>query len=221
PQPSSLSSSIIPHVILHVWGSFTMLCNKFGITRTYHHHPTHDPDSLLSKEEMSQSQQHVDVNSPQGGHRDYSPPWTWSNMSTWHLMNWKSTGSYHKSNSEVTWLVQEVLQAQDFKIKDLSSFDAARQSSRFNAAQKEIPPDDVFGIDRWKLTSINISIPTREKKKEGNGVTFSMDGLCYRPILNIICTVFADPLSKSFHLTLTCTLINACGVRKNKYFLLI
>ena len=97
-------------------------------------------------------------------------------------------------------LVQEVLQAQDFKIKDLSSFDAARQSSWFNAAQKEIPPDDVFGIDRWKLTSINISIPTKEKKK-GNGVTFSMDGLCYRPILDVVCIVFADPLLKSFHLT--------------------
>ena len=116
-------------------------------------------------------------------------------------MNWKNTSGKLKSNSEVTRLVQEVLRALDFKIQDLSSFNAFRETSRFDMAEKEIPPEDGFGIDRWKHTTVNISVPTREKKKEGNGLRFSMDGLHYRSILDVIHTVFAEASLKSFHLT--------------------
>ena len=115
-------------------------------------------------------------------------------------MSWKNSGSAQKSNSEVNRLVHEVLQAPDFNAKDLVSFDASTETSRFDTAEKEIPPEDVFAIDRWKHTTINISVPTREKKKEENGVTFSVDGLCYRPILDVVWVVFAKESSKSFHL---------------------
>ena len=64
-------------------------------------------------------------------------------------MRWKESGSNQKSNSEVTRLVHEVLQAPDFSIRDLTGFDASRETSRLDAAQKEIPHDDPFGIDRW------------------------------------------------------------------------
>ena len=117
------------------------------------------------------------------------------------LMSWKNSGSTQKSNSEVNRLVHEVLQATDFNAKDLASFDASTETSRFDAAEKEIPPEDVFAIDRWRHTTIDISVPTREKKKEGNGVTFSVDGLRYRPILDVIRAVLAEVSSKSFHLT--------------------
>ena len=69
------------------------------------------------------------------------------------------------------------------------------------AAQKEIPPDDPFSINKWQCTSVNISVPTREKNKEGNGRIFTIDGFCYRPILDVIRTVFAEASLKSFHLT--------------------
>ena len=101
-------------------------------------------------------------------------------------MSWKTTRSSLKSNSEVTRLVHEVLQAPDFNIADLSRFDASREAAQFNTAEKSIPPEDVFRINRWKHTTIEISVPTREKKKEGNGVTFSVDSLRYRPILNVV-----------------------------------
>ena len=100
-------------------------------------------------------------------------------------MTWKETGSNLKSNSEVTRLVHDVLQASDFDIQDLSLFNTSRHTSQIDAAQKEIPPEDVFGIDRWKRTMVEISVPIREKK-EGNGQTFSVDGLQYRPILDVI-----------------------------------
>ena len=115
-------------------------------------------------------------------------------------MSWKNSGSAQKSNSEVNRLVHEVLQAPDFNAKDLVSFDASMETSWFDAAEKEIPPEDVFTIDRWRHTTIDISVPTR-KKKEGNGVTFSVNGLCYKLILNVIQAVLAEVSSKSFHLT--------------------
>ena len=200
PQPAS-STSIIPHVFLHVWNSFTTQFNKFGIARAYRHRPSHDPNSFLSADELIQPTQPIIPSSPESQRSDYSPPWPWSNMSVWHLMSWKNTGSTLKSNSEVTRLVHDVLQAPDFNLPDLSRFDASREAAWFDIAEKSIPPEDVFGINRWKHTIIEISIPTREKKKEGNGLTFSVDGLRYRPILDVVRAVFAEASSKTFHLT--------------------
>ena len=100
----------------------------------------------------------------------------------------------------MTQLVHDILQAPDFNIQDLSLFNASRHTSQIDAAQKEIPPKDVFGIDGWKRTMVEISVPTREQKKEGNGRTFSVDGLQYRLILDVIRAVFAEASSKSFHL---------------------
>ena len=116
-------------------------------------------------------------------------------------MTWKNNSGIQKSNGEVTQLVWKVLEAPDFKIRDLSTFNASRETARFDAAEKEIPPEDPFGIDRWKHASINISVPTREKRKEGNGMTFTVEGLQYRPILDLVYMVFGQALSMRFHLT--------------------
>ena len=116
-------------------------------------------------------------------------------------MRWKESGSAYKSSLEATRLVHEVLQAPDFSIHDLTNFDTSRETCQMEAAQKEIPPDDLFGIDKWRCTSVNISVPTREKNKEGNGRIFTIDRFRYRPILDVIRAVFAEASSKSFHLT--------------------
>ena len=199
PQPSS--SSILPRVFLHVFDSFCTQFNKFGIARAYRHHPSHDPESFLSVEELSRTSEAMHTNLAEGKHVDHSPPWPWSNMSIWRLMKWKESGSAHKSDSEVTRLVHEVLQAPDFNIHNLTNFDASRMTSRLDAAQKEIPLSDPFGIDGWQCTNVEISVPTREKKKEGNGRKFVVDGFCYRPILDVVRAVFAEASSKHFHLT--------------------
>ena len=96
---------------------------------------------------------------------------------------------YHytqKSNSKVTQLVHEVLLAPDFDLQDLSRFNASRETSWFDTAEKEISPEDVFSINKWKHTLVNITVPTRERKKKGNGLTFTVDGLCYRSILDVV-----------------------------------
>lgn len=185
PQPTPSSSSVIPRILLHVFNSFRTQFNKFSIVHAYCHRPSHDPDSFLSVDELSQSCNPI-PNPAEGKHGDYSLPWPWLNMSIWRLMIWKETGSTLKSNLEVTWLVHDVLQAPDFNIQDLSLFNAFRYMSQLDAAQKEIPPKDLFRINGWKHTTVEISVPTREKKREGNGRTFSVDGLQYRPILDVL-----------------------------------
>ena len=88
-------------------------------------------------------------------------------------------GSTQKSDSEVTQLVHEVLRAPDFDMQDLSRFDASRETSQFNAAKKKIPPEDAFRINKWKCASIDISVPTREKKKEGNYQVLAVEQVYY------------------------------------------
>jgi hypothetical protein len=157
-----------------------MQFNNFGLTRAYQHRPSHDPDSFLTVNELSQTTEPIAPNPAEGKHGDYSPPWPWANMSIWRLMTWKATSSTLKSDTEVTQLVHDVLRAPDFDMQNLLRFNASSETFWFDAAQKEIPPDDVFGVDRWKCTTIDISVPTRENKKEGNGWMFSVDGLLYR-----------------------------------------
>ena len=197
--PSSETS--LQRVFLHVFDSFRTQFNKFGIARAYRHRPSHDPESFLSAEELSQANETIEPSLGEGKHVDYSPPWPWSNISVWRLMRWKESSSAHKSNSEITRLVQDVLQALDFNIDDLRNFDASRETRRMDAAQKMVPQHDPFGIDGWRRTTIEISVPTREKNKEGNGRIFSMDGFRYRSITDVVCAVFAEASSKWFHLT--------------------
>jgi len=152
-------------------------------------------------DELTQTGKPIVANSAEGKRGNYSPPWPWSNMSIWRLMTWKATSSAQKSDVEVTRLVREVLQAPDFNTQDLSRFNASSKTSRFDAAQKEVPPEDIFRIDEWNHATVDISIPMREKEKEGNGQTFSVGGLLYRPILDVIRAVFTEASSETFHLT--------------------
>jgi hypothetical protein len=49
-------------------------------------------------------------------------------------MQWMMTGSRQKSNSEVTRLVCDVLQAPDFDIRELEGFDAQTEARHLDAA---------------------------------------------------------------------------------------
>ena len=136
PSTPSTSSddqlSCIPRVILHVFDSFQMAYNAFGITQDYHHRPTYDPDSFISIYDLSDlphsSNANPSLQDPPTSSKTQSPPWPWENMSIWQLMSWKLMGSSQKSNTEVTRLVHEVIQALDFSIDDLIHFKSTMES---------------------------------------------------------------------------------------------
>ena len=116
-------------------------------------------------------------------------------------MNWRLTGSAQKFSAEVNHLVREVIQVEDFNILELDGFNAHTETSRLDAAESALPEDDPFGTDQWKVTNIEISVPTREKNPNGNGRAFHVEGLRYRPLTSVVQAVFAEALSKLFHLT--------------------
>lgn len=195
PPPSS-----VRRVFLHVFDTFRTQFNNFLIAREYRHRPTHDPDSFVHPNELSASSP-FSLSSQRDIQVKHPPPWPWKNMSIWRLMNWTLTGNRQKSVTEVTRLVQDVLEAPDFRMEELEGFDARLETRRFDAAENALPTDDPLAMDKWKRTTVDIVVPTREKNLTGNGKSFTIEGFYYRPLLDVIRTVFAEPSSKCFHLT--------------------
>ena len=111
------------------------------------------------------------------------------------------TGTHAKSAPKVNRLVKDVFQAPDFSPEDLRGFDARAQTARLDAAAKQLPSGDPIGQDKWKCTDMEIIVPTREKNQGGNsGQLFSIHGLYYQPIMDVVRSVFAKRSSRAFHL---------------------
>lgn len=215
PMPAAVAThsvdrpSLPRRVVLHVFDSFRTAFNKFGIARDYRHRPSYDPDSFLSVSDLSDLPtlpNNDDNNSNElpgncedcyGSSGARAPPWPWANMSIWRLMSWKLTGTNQKSNNEVTRLVNDVIQAADFKVDDLTGFNASSESKRLGAKDVSGPPG-IFDRDDWKEAAAEIVVPTREKQK-GAGHTFVVPGFMYRPLTSVIEVAFSEPISKWFH----------------------
>ena len=128
--------------------------------------------------------------------RHHEPPWPFYNMSVWRLMQWMNTGSRLKSEGEVNRLVNTVLSAPDFRTEDLQSFSAHRENGHLDAANKASSLGDDF-----QVASVTIEVPTGESSDSETSRPYSVPGLHYRKLLNVIKAAFRDPLSSHFHLT--------------------
>ena len=202
PDPAS-TSSILPRVILHVFDSLRTAFNKFGIAREYHHRPSYDPEQSVPIEELANfgNGNNTAVDS---GTSHQSAPWPWSNMSVWRMMAWLLSGSGEKSGSEMNRLVDGVLLASDFDLKDLSGFNAETAMRKLDKAEGELAsdPTNSFNWDGWKTNvGVDIRVPSREKCAEGNERRFTIHGLAFRPLVPIIRSVFKAAAAKWFHFT--------------------
>lgn len=112
------------------------------------------------------------------------------------------TGPHAKSAPKVNHLVKDVLQAPDFGPEDLQGFNVQAQIAQLDAATKQLPSGDPIGQDKWKCTNVEIIMPTREKSQAGNfGQPFSIHGLWYQPIMDVVHSVFTKRSLQAFHLT--------------------
>ena len=194
-------TSTVRCVFLHMFDSFRTQFNHFGITHEYWHRPTQDPERFVSPDDLANMRFFQSPCHPPTTHASQLP-WPWPNMTIWCLMTWVFTGSWQKSLSEVNKLVRGVLQAPDFNIQELgNNFDARTETRCLDHSQPLEHADDPFHQDNWRQSSVDIKIPTWERNPTGNGKTFSVEALYYRPLLDVICAVFAEALSRSFHLT--------------------
>jgi hypothetical protein len=106
-----------------------------------------------------------------------------------------NSGSHQKSEAEVTRLVKDVIQAQDFNPRDLDGF-SARKSLR--ALDNDKGKDAITFPDDWLETDITLDIPT--KSKDDPSTSFSVPGFHYRPLVGVIRSAFADIQAGAFHL---------------------
>lgn len=187
----------LPTVYLMVTNPLTTALNAFGLFRKYLFHPSHDPDSVIDPGNLSNfgtRTPHTPVPGPNTADRE--PPWPFRNMSIWRLMRWMNTGSRFKSEGEVDRLVHGVLNAPDFCAEDLQKFSAHRENGHLDVANKTNPLDDGF-----QVASVTIEVPTGEPSNSETSRPYSVPGLHYRKLLNIIKAAFQDPLSRHFHFT--------------------
>ena len=187
----------LPMVYLMVTNPLTTALNTFGIFRKYLFHPSYDPDSAVDPAELSNLGPRVPPPSPESNAVDHKPPWPFANMSVWRLMRWMNTRSRSKSEGEVNCLVNEVLKAPDFRVEDLENFNAHRAHSRLDAAKKKSDPSS----NDFQVASVAIEVPTGERNNSGASRLYSVPGLRFRNLSNVIKAAFQDPLSHHFHFT--------------------
>jgi hypothetical protein len=124
------------------------------------------------------------------------PPYTFQNMTIYHLMMWMNSGSHQKLQMEVMHLVTDVIQAKDFNQKDLDEFSVRRclhaLDTHTTSKESVVFPDD------WVGTDVNIDIPT--KSKDDQSQSFSILGFHYWPLIGVICSAFANIQANTFHL---------------------
>ena len=197
--PTSTAQLRLPTVYLMVTNPLKTALNSFGLFRQYLFHPSHDPDALVDPSDLSNLT--TPVLSPplppsRSEEADRDPPWPFANMSIWRMMRWLNTGSSSKSEGEVNRLVDDVLNTPDFRAEDLHNFNARCENGRLDEADKATPLNDGF-----QVASITIEVPAGQPGDPLAPRMYSVPGLHYRKLLNVIKAAFQSPLSKQFHFT--------------------
>ncbi|KAG1823847.1 uncharacterized protein BJ212DRAFT_1476707 [Suillus subaureus] len=156
-----------------------------GLSRQYPQHLSFEPDRfvpsllLASTSPTTAYRQNAQGPDPLAGVSE--PPHPFQNMTIYHLMTWMNSSSYQKSQTEVMHLIKDVIQAKDFNPKDLDGF---LETATFP--------------NNWVKTDVNLDIPS--KSKDVQGVSFSVPGFHYRPLVAVIHAAFSDIQANTFHL---------------------
>ena len=171
--------------------------NSFGLFRQYLFHPSQDPDTFVNPSDLSNLTTPTrPLPSLRSKETNCDPPWPFTNMSVWRLMRWVNTGSTSKSEGEVDRLVDDVINAPGFQAEDLRNFKTHRENHRLDTSNKATPLEDNF-----QAASITIEVPAGQADDQSAPRTYSVPGLCYRKLLNVIKAAFQNPLSQKFHFT--------------------
>ncbi|KAG2737142.1 hypothetical protein P692DRAFT_20678566, partial [Suillus brevipes Sb2] len=186
-------------VLLTLRDTLQTAFTAIGICRKYPRRPSFEPDHFIPSSLLATTCPKIaGVHDTEGHDPSYGvsgPPFPFRNMSIYRLMTWMNSGSHRKSEVEVSRLVKDVIQAEDFKIQDLDGF-SIRNSLR--ALDDNGGKGTVTFPDDWQETDITIKIPTRSK--EDSSRSFNIPGFHYRPLMAVIRSAFADIQARAFHL---------------------
>ncbi|KAF7341461.1 GLOBIN domain-containing protein [Mycena venus] len=170
--------------------------NRFGLYKVFPNRPTHDPDESISLDDLCKSPEllvapKVPSSSPS------TPPWhPFLNSTVARLMSWFHLGSNLKSIAELDSLVDDVLLKDDFNQEHLRNFKAARENKRMDDANGENSQDG------WQKASVKIKLPAHNVcVPEADAAEFEVEGLLYRPLLDVMTEAFQSPAFEQFHIT--------------------
>jgi hypothetical protein len=124
------------------------------------------------------------------------------NMSIFRLMQWFYDSSLTKSLGTLNSLVNKVLLASDFDVKDLTGFDAAREARHLDD-DKDTPATANSTKDGWTETTVPISVPCDNVSypSESDAPVFHVKGLMYRKLLEVIKAAYEDPSAEQVHIS--------------------
>ncbi|KDR69150.1 hypothetical protein GALMADRAFT_230924 [Galerina marginata CBS 339.88] len=224
--PSAPEPDTTPH---YVWKAVHTLKNSFGMFREYPSVPTHNPDDLLTLENLSDiTPPHVATDTPAAANSRLSTVledsnataqstattpsyFPFANSTIFGLMNWMWSGSAMKSIGEMVTLVN-FLKSDEFKKEDLVDFDIRKETAKFDASLEDSSKS--FGLgntstdgsstvkDGWREVEVDVQVPPgRPCVSDKDIPIFLVPGLHYRSLIEVIKAALEDPASKCFHYT--------------------
>jgi hypothetical protein len=125
------------------------------------------------------------------------------NATVFRLMNWFYSGSSSKSIAELQSLVDDVILAPDFKISDLSNFNAKRELRRLDGEMEADSSSTPFvNTNGWKQSSVYIRLPCEKvHQKEDAAPILEVPGVYHRSLIEVVTTALQDAAAKTFHFT--------------------
>ena len=176
PPRTTTVSSVVRDII-------NTIKNRFGIWHQYLYRPSYDPNGLVSSDDLMQTHITSDNNNRPVGSEEQS---FCRNQTLSLLLDWQQSGNNLKSNQALNDLVNNVILHPDFRPEDLQGFDARQENQRRDEASKA---SSLFaGFER---AEVSIDIPSGDRSVPS--CQYSVQGLYYRKLIEVIQKFFADP----------------------------
>jgi hypothetical protein len=192
--------------------------DEFGIYRVYTSYPSSNPDDAQDLESRCDAPSFamaaeawpkrwwtgfgcgapdLSLGKP---HQNFFAPFL--NATVFRLMNWFYSRSSAKSVAKLQSLVDDVLLAPDFKISDLSNFNARRELRRLDADDEEESVSPFTHQNGWRQSTVKIKLPAEKTfTKEDDAPVLEIPGVYHRSLIKVITTGLQDNNAKTFHYT--------------------
>ncbi|KAJ7085928.1 hypothetical protein C8R44DRAFT_651073 [Mycena epipterygia] len=203
-----------PTVSAYVWEGVKTVKNSFGLYREYPSIPTHNPEKHANSTALSNIPPPVGLAdsidtrlapttssmAPASTAESASSFSPFKNSSIFGLMNWMWTGSAMKSIAEMDKLVS-FLKSDQFTKEDLDGFNVAAETTKFDDFLDGKKPLG-FDVNGWREVSVDIQVPDGKKHTSFDDIpVFSVPGLHFRPLTEVVKGVLQDQSSRFFHYT--------------------
>lgn len=188
--------------------------DDFGVYRVYTTHPSTNPDEIQDLESHCDAPGLATASGTREKrwwtgfgcaapdlslHEPFFAPFL--NATVFRLMNWFYSGSSTKSVAQLQSLVEDVLLAPDFKVSDLSGFNARRELRRLDGEDFGTS-SPLTNQNGWRQSTVKVKLPAEKVcQKEDGAPTLEIPGVYHRSLIKVITTALQDDNAKTFHYT--------------------